>query len=161
MHTSPPVIREYGAGDRAAVIKLLAGSDPWTRLGYGAADWARLFQAVHSDQGRQGYVAEWAGAVSAVALVRPRFLLGDYLELLAVAPAVRGQGLGAALLAHLETIVFARTRNFFVCVSDFNEGARRFYARQGYQEIGPIPNLLVNGSAELLLRKTLGPSREK
>jgi len=160
LRNPPPVIRDYAEGDRAAVIALLAGSDPWTRLGYGAKDWDRLFLAVQADQGRQAYVADLDGAVSAVALIRPRFLLGDYLELLAVAPAACGRGLGAALLTHLEGIVFARTRNFFVCVSDFNEGARRFYARQGYTEIGPIPNLLVNGSAELLLRKTLGPARE-
>lgn len=160
MGRAQPVIREYGPGDRAAVSKLLAGSEPWMRLGYGAADWDRLFQVVHSDRDRQGYVASCDGAVSAIALVRPKFLLGDYLELLAVAPAARGQGVGAALLAFVETIVFARTRNLFVCVSDFNEDARRFYARQGYHEIGPIPNLLINGSAELLLRKTRGPARE-
>jgi ribosomal protein S18 acetylase RimI-like enzyme len=64
------------------------------------------------------------------------------------------------LLAHVETLVFARVNNLFACVSDFNDQGRRFYKKQGYQEIGPMPNFLVSGSAEILLRKTIGPARE-
>src|SRR5262249_8546467 len=99
------------------------------------------------------------GRVAGVALVRPRFLAGDYLELFAVAADARGRGLGAALLAHLEAVVFARARNFFVCVSDFNDGARRFYARAGYVQVGGVPGLLIRGGTELLLRKSIGPVR--
>ena len=46
-----------------------------------------------------------------------------------------------------------------VCVSDFNHAARRFYARSGYQQVGTLGDLLVAGSAELLLRKTIDASR--
>jgi hypothetical protein len=65
------------------------------------------------------------------------------------------------LLAHVEAVVFARGKNLFACVSDFNDQGRKFYAKLGYQEIGPMPNLLIPGSAEILLRKTSGPAREK
>jgi GNAT superfamily N-acetyltransferase len=98
------------------------------------------------------------GDVAGLALVRPRFLGGDYLELFAVAAAARGQGLGAALLTHLETVVFARARNFFVA-SRTSTTARRF-ARHGYAHVGTLPDLLVRGSAELLLRKSSGPVRD-
>ena len=37
--------------------------------------------------------------------------------------------------------------------------ARDFYRKQGFQEIGPMPNFLIPGSAEILLRKTAGPAR--
>jgi ribosomal protein S18 acetylase RimI-like enzyme len=137
---------------------MLADSDPWKRLGYSASEWERIFHLPF--QGREGFVIEAAGTAAGVALLRPRFLLGDYLELLAVSPKEQGRGLGGTLLAHLEDLVFARVRNLFVCVSDFNQDARRFYARHGYQEIGPIPNLLIPGSAEILLRKTMGPARQ-
>ena len=150
------VIRPFTAQDRPAVIALL-DSDPWRRLGYDAADWNRLLATPLA--GREAVVMVADGAVSGLALVRRNFLAGDYLELFAVAAAVRGRGLGAALLTHLETMVFARARNFFVCVSDFNEGARRFYARHGYAHVGTLPDLLVRGSAELLLRKSAGPIR--
>jgi len=150
------VIRPFTAEDRPAVIALL-DSDPWRRLGYAAADWNRLLTTPL--EGREGLVLVADGAVSGLALVRRNFLAGDYLELFAVAAGVRGRGLGAVLLGHLESMVFARARNFFVCVSDFNEGARRFYTRHGYAHVGTLPDLLVRGSAELLLRKSAGPVR--
>src|SRR5262245_38292645 len=151
-------IRPYQAADRDSVIALL-DSDPWRRLGYTEADWTRLLTVPL--EGREGWIAVRDATPSGFALVRPRFLAGDYLELFAVAGAARGHGLGAALLAHVEAIAFGRGRNFFVCVSDFNDGARRFYARQGYEQVGTLPDLLVRGSAELLLRKTVGPARDR
>ncbi|MFM2129151.1 MAG: hypothetical protein RL477_697, partial [Pseudomonadota bacterium] len=60
---------------------------------------------------------------------------------------------------HVERAVFARTKNLFACVSDFNTTARGFYRHHGFQEIGPMPDFLIPGSAEMLLRKTAGPAR--
>lgn len=144
--------------DRAAVIALLAGSDPWKRLGYAADFWERVFTPL--PQGRDSVVLQRGGRVAGIALVRQKFLFGDYLELLAIAPALTGQGFGPLLLAHIESLVFGRGKNLFACVSDFNTGARRFYLRHGFVEVGPLPDLLVPGSAEILLRKTIGPVRK-
>jgi ribosomal protein S18 acetylase RimI-like enzyme len=99
--------------------------------------------------------------VAGIAVVRQKFILGDYLELLGVADWAKGKGLGRRMLAHVEAAVFARAKNLFACVSDFNDQARHFYKKHGYQEIGPMPNFLIPGSAEILLRKTSGPAREK
>jgi GNAT superfamily N-acetyltransferase len=150
------VIRPFQATDRDPAVALL-DSDPWRRLGYTAADWTGLLATPLQE--REGFVAVTGDGVAGLALVRPRFLAGDYLELLAIAAPARGRGVGAALLGHVESVVFARARNLFVCVSDFNHGARRFYARHGYARIGSVPELLIPGSAELLLRKTSGPVR--
>jgi len=150
-------IRPYKAEDRAAIVSMLVGSEPWTKLGYTDADWKKLLDPL--PQGREGHVIEANGAVAGFALVRLNFLLGDYLELLALAPAARGGGLGSALVGHVEDVVFARAKNLFVCVSDFNTEARKFYMKNGYHEVGPMPGLLISGSAEILLRKTVGPSR--
>ena len=38
-----PFVRPMMAKDRAAVIELLADSDPWKRLGYHAKDWEGYF----------------------------------------------------------------------------------------------------------------------
>lgn len=153
-----PIMRSMTADDRAAVIELLAGSDPWKRLGYQTTDWDSYFTPL--PPGRDSYVVEQDSRVAGIAVVRQKFLLGDYLELFGVADRARGTGLGGRLLAHVETLVFARVNNLFACVSDFNDQGRRFYKKQGYQEIGPMPNFLVSGSAEILLRKTIGPARE-
>src|SRR5262245_50479079 len=111
-------------------------------------------------QGREAWVATVETEVCGLAVVRSPFRAGDYLELFAVAEAARGRGVGATLLRHVEAVAFARARNLFVCVSDFNDRARRFYARHGYAHVGALPDLLVRGSAELLLRKTAGPVRD-
>jgi [ribosomal protein S18]-alanine N-acetyltransferase len=150
-------IRPMESKDRDAVVRLLSETDPWKRLGYTQEDWLRIF--CPTPQGRETFVIDTEGTVVAIAIVRQKFLLGDYLELLGVADWARGKGIGKELLAHIELIVFGRTTNLFACVSDFNSGARNFYKKQGYQEIGPMPNFLIPGSAEILLRKTAGPAR--
>src|SRR5688572_17632729 len=154
---SSPIVRPMKAEDRAAVIELLANSDPWRQLGYQSKDWDSYFTPL--PEGRDSYVADQNGRVAAIAVVRQKFLLGDYLELFGVAEWARSKGLGRRLLAHVEAAVFVRAKNLFVCVSDFNDQGRKFYGKQGYQEVGPMPNLLMPGSAEILLRKTSGPAR--
>jgi [ribosomal protein S18]-alanine N-acetyltransferase len=155
---SQPVIRAMQADDREAVVHLLGESDPWKTLGYSKDDWNRIF--CPTPQGRDCYVALLTGQVAGVAIIKQKFLLGDYLELLGVADCARKQGVGGRLLEYVERLVFDRTKNLFACVSDFNESARAFYKKHGYLEIGPMPNFLIPGSAELLLRKTAGPARE-
>lgn len=152
-----PTIRPMRPEDRTAVVQLLGASDPWMALGYTADDWNRIFCPI--PQGRDSYVVEIDGRVASIAIVRQKFLAGDYLELLGVADWARKQGIGVRLLNHIEQLVFARAKNLFACVSDFNEPARAFYKKQGYQEIGPMPNFLIPGSSEILLRKTAGSTR--
>jgi ribosomal-protein-alanine N-acetyltransferase len=152
-----PMIRDMSPDDREAIVHFLVDSDPWKTLGYTQTDWTRIFCPL--PQGRDSYVAALDGRVAGIAIVRQQFLLGDYLELLGVAEWARNKGVATRLLRHVEELVFGRTKNLFACVSDFNRLARDFYHKQGYQEIGAMPNFLIPGSAEILLRKTTGPSR--
>jgi [ribosomal protein S18]-alanine N-acetyltransferase len=154
-----PSVRSYAAGDQATIVAMLSGQDPWQRLGYTPSDWHRVLD--HPLRGREGWVIEESGSAAGIAVLRTNFLVGDYLELFAIAATARGRGLGTALLAAVEKMVFARAPNLFVCVSDFNHQARRFYARNGYQQVGALADLLVAGSSELLLRKTTGPARPR
>lgn len=154
---TPASIRRLEQRDVRALVALLASSEPWLTLGYTAADWRRLLGGPLAN--RDAWVIDADGRAHGIAIVRRGFLAGDYLELLAVDASARGRGVGARLLAHCEADVFARTRNVFVCVSDFNADARRFYRRQGYVQVGRLDDLLIAGSAEILLRKTTGPRR--
>lgn len=147
-------VRRFRRGDARMVIGWLVDRDPWKRLGYGRATWTRLLAGPL--RGRDAWMLIDHGSAAAFALVRRGFLLGDYLELLVVAPGRERTGAGRALLDAVERLVFGRARNFFVCVSDFNGRARAFYRRLGYRRVGTLPDLLIPGSAELLLRKTSG-----
>jgi hypothetical protein len=99
--------------DRTAVIELLAGSDPWKRLGYQAKDWDNYFTPL--PEGRDSYIVDQNGRVAGIAVVRQKFLLGDYVELLGVADWAKGKGMGKRLLTHIEAAVFARAKNLFAC----------------------------------------------
>lgn len=140
---------------------MLSLSEPWRTLGYTTQDWDKLFAIIEAGEPRQSYVIEGDGQPGGLAVVRQQFLFGDYLELLAISPAQRGRGLGRLLLTHVEEQTFARAKNLFACVSDFNTDARRFYERQGYAEVGRLENFLVAGRDEILLRKTIGPARAR
>jgi ribosomal protein S18 acetylase RimI-like enzyme len=61
---------------------------------------------------------------------------------------------------HAEARVFADHPNLFICVSDFNAGARRFYERLGYAAVGELKDYLVRGHSEILLRKSISPLME-
>jgi ribosomal protein S18 acetylase RimI-like enzyme len=152
-------VRAYHAEDFGAVVAMLVDRDPWRRLGYAVADWQGLLTVPLA--GREGWVIERSGAPAGFALVRLGFLLGDYLELFVIARNAARSGLGRELLIAVERAVFARARNLFVCVSDFNTAARDFYESQGYQDVGGLSDLLIAGSTERLLRKTVGPARAR
>jgi len=83
------------------------------------------------------------------------FGLGGYLRLLAVAPESTGEGVGAALLAAFEAETARSSRHAFLLVSDFNEGAHRFYERHGYARVGAVPGLVLPDVAESIYWKRL------
>jgi ribosomal protein S18 acetylase RimI-like enzyme len=84
-----------------------------------------------------------------------------YVNVLAGYPQWRGQGFGAALLQHAETL--ARTagvkNGMSVIVADNNAGARRLYERAGYREVAKRPMVKESwasaSSAWVLLTKQL------
>jgi GNAT superfamily N-acetyltransferase len=86
--------------------------------------------------------------------------LGGYLRLMAVLPGAQARGVGAALLAAFEAEVAAASAHGFLLCSDFNEPARRFYERHGWQRCGALPGLVLPDVAELIYWKRLRPAPE-
>lgn len=81
--------------------------------------------------------------------------MGGCLRFLAVAPGREGRGVGTALLAAFERAVAEWSGHAFLLVGDFNDGARRFYARHGYAEVGRLPALVEPDIDELLFWRRL------
>jgi ribosomal-protein-alanine N-acetyltransferase len=142
--------------DLADCRRLVLGREPWLTLGYGDAEVEAIVRSSAADN---LIVARDGDRVVGFALSVSGVLLGEYLKLLAVEPDRRGAGIGRRLMDELERRAFARWPNVYLCVSDFNTGARAFYRRIGYEEVGPLPDLLLPGRAEILMRKTAGAWR--
>ena len=152
--TDPLTIRLVGSvTEREACARLMTESEPWVTLG-------RDFEtalALVSDPTREAYWIEHAGAWAGFLLLYLQGPFRGYIQTVCLAREVQGRGLGSAVLRWAEERIFRESPNVFLCVSDFNTGALRLYRRLGYELIGALPDFLIAGSAELLLRKSRGP----
>ena len=136
-----------------AIGRVLADMDPWVTLGYAAETLARGLALPHPDLIR--YIAVLDGETLGLATIRYPWLRGAYIELFAVLPQAQGEGVGDALLSHVEATYRGRTGNLWLLVSGFNARARRFYERNGFGPVGTIADLVVPGEDEVLMRKRL------
>ncbi len=146
------LIREATAADRDWAAELMAGSDPWLRLG------ATLSSLRHMcfDPRYEVWVAVRDGSRLGVAVLQDKGLAGSpYLKSIAVAPDVRGHGVGSALLDFAEARWRGEARWFFLCVSSFNHRARGLYEGRGYEVVGELPDQVVEGASETLMRKRI------
>ena len=134
-------------------VDLLLGSEPWITLKLrrdaalaSFADPEKEIACVRDAKGVAGFAI----------LDMRRGLLHGYIQILCVRPDCRGQGIGTALLRWAEERIFRDSPNVFICVSSFNDGARRLYARLGFSQVATFTEMLVPGHDEYLLRKTRG-----
>jgi ribosomal protein S18 acetylase RimI-like enzyme len=149
-----PRIQPLESCEAPELAAALADLDPWRTLGYSSAALTRYF--TRPDPALYRYALGVRRGTSGVLCVRHPWLLGPYLEFLAILPAHQHRGLGQKALRWLEEHPEWRPRNVWVTVSDFNERARAFYRGAGYCEVVALPDLVAPGRAEILLRKEIG-----
>ena len=160
MKTLPPLgrvaIRPLADDAEAELCaRMMEFSEPWMSLGTG---YRTLFDLMRNPS-RERYVASLDNRIAGFVVINMSGTLAGYIQTICVAPGNRASGIGRLLMAHAETRIFRDTPNVFLMVSDFNAAARRFYERLGYRTIGEIPEYLVAGRSEILMRKTRGPIR--
>jgi GNAT superfamily N-acetyltransferase len=133
---------------------IFAAMEPWSLYPYPAAALASYLAACETGAPRYGVYLD--GEIAGVLGLRLDWLRGPYVQFLGVLPSFQGQGLGAILLGFVERrAAAAGERNIFVCASDFNCGAIRFYERCGFTAVATLDGLVRPGRAEVLLRKRL------
>jgi ribosomal protein S18 acetylase RimI-like enzyme len=137
--------------------RLVLASEPWVTLGYDEGDVQAIVRSAATDN---LLLARAGGRVVGFALSASGILLGEYLKILVVDPACRAHGIGRRLMEALEERAFRRWPNVYLCASDFNTAARTFYRRLGYEEVGALRDLLLPGSDEILMRKTIAAWRQ-
>ena len=145
-------VQPLRAQDASQCAQFMTSSEPWITL-HVPVDAA---EAVLTDPLREVYALRDAEGVAGFIVLDMRGLLGGYIQTVCVRPDCRGQGLGSLLIQWAENRIFRQSPNVFICVSSFNEGARRLYERLGFESVGVLRNLVVSGHDEILLRKTRG-----
>ena len=147
-------IRPIGTREEAeACARMMAGTEPWITL---RRDFDACLRVV-LDETRERYVACEGDRLAGLLVLSLKGAFVGYIQTVCAAPEYRGKGVGTALVTFAEERIFRDHRNVFICVSDFNPGARRLYERLGYRLIGELVDYVVAGRSELLLRKTRGP----
>jgi len=139
--------------DAHACARLMAASEPWITLG-------RSYKAslgIIQDPTREVYLARDETGLAGFLILCLTGAFVGYIQTICIDPARRGQGLGSRLVEFAEERILRISPNVFMCVSSFNQGARRLYERLGYTVVGELTDYIVRGHSELLLRKTVGP----
>ena len=148
-------LRPLEEADVEACANMMLASDPWITLGTSR----ETLLAMLRNPDRVRVAAVQGDAIAGCIVVSTTPPLPGYVQVVCVAPGERGNGVGKLLMAHVEERIFATAPNVFLFVSDFNAAARAFYERLGYRKVGELPDYLVAGRSELLMRKTRGPIR--
>ncbi len=136
-----------------ACARMMAGTEPWITL---RRDYEACLR-VMLDETRERYVAYRGDRLAGLLILNVKGAFVGYIQTVCAAEELRGTGVGTALVAFAEERIFRDFRNCFICVSDFNHGARRLYERLGFRLVGELTDYVVAGHSELLLRKSIGP----
>lgn len=131
-----------------------AAIDPWRRYGITAEQLTATFAATSGSTFR--YQALVGDEPAGVMIIVHPWLIGPYLQFIAVLPAYQSQGVGRTLLDWFENRARASgQRNVWLCVTGFNDRAAAIYRASGWQQAAVLPDLVTTGIDENLLRKRL------
>lgn len=135
--------------------QMMVATEPWKVIG------RTLPEAIHNFDSKQHscYTLKVNGRIEGfLVLILNGLLGGGFIKSIMVSGNLQGRGLGGQLLDFAEQEIFKKFANAYICVSSFNDGAKRLYLKRGFKVIANLERLIVAEHDELLLRKTLGPT---
>lgn len=155
-------IRPAAVADVPLILSLIRELAQYEKLAHEVvADEHKLRATLFADRPyAEAVIAEQEGAGVGFALFFPNYSTflaqpGIYLEDLFVRPAVRGQGIGKALLQHIARIAVQRgCGRFEWAVLDWNTPALKFYASLGAQ---PKADWIIHRVSGAALQKLAAP----
>jgi diamine N-acetyltransferase len=139
------------AADRLGAA--IAGIGPWAH--YAIAGTALAEALKSTGAATASYEIACAGESAGAVTIRPAWLVGPYLQMLAVLPDFQGQGIGSRVIAWFEAEARLKGRSAWLCVSAFNPAAQRLYQAHGFELVATLGDLVRDGDDELLMRKRL------
>jgi len=144
--------RIHGAHEADLCARFMAASEPWLTLRRTVETSLRML----NDPRREVYVAVVRGEVAGFLVLQMEGAFVGYIQTLGVLPPWQNRGIGSRLVRFAEERIFSESPNAFICVSSFNQRARRLYERLGYEVVGELKDYIVVGHSEILLRKSVG-----
>jgi ribosomal protein S18 acetylase RimI-like enzyme len=150
------IIRSMAGADTPVCAALVCNSSIGDRYGFTLPTLTeKLILAL--DSGGELFVAEIDSEIAGFSWIDPRgaFSSAPYLRLIAVDENFRGNGVGSVLMHEFEMRTIDVGRDYFLLVSDFNEGAIRFYEQHGYKKRGELPDFAKQGITEIIMVKSL------
>jgi diamine N-acetyltransferase len=156
--TLSPMTRDAAAALGAAT----ATFGPWLQYGLSPAAMTRAFvstdaeEKMHPSETAARYAVSCGSELAGGMVIRDPWLVGPYLQTLAVLPVYQGSGVGGQLLTWFERRARqTKQRNIWLCVSGFNVSAQRFYMAHGWQRVADLDGLIRDDVTEWLMRKRL------
>jgi ribosomal protein S18 acetylase RimI-like enzyme len=145
-------IQLAGIEDVEWSARLMVSADPWIRLGI-------PFEKCRKNCGDPEFnlfIARLANKRCAMILLDPRGVAGSpYIKSIAVDEGFRNRGIGTELIAFAEQLYREDHSYIFLCVSSFNNRARKLYERLGYRVMGEFDDYIVKGESEILMCRRL------
>lgn len=153
MKMEPEIQLTKNQDDIRECALMMSRTDPWITLGL---DYDACLDAFKGDF-REVYVCRSGNDIAGFAILQVCGTFSGYIQSLCINESYRGKGLGTMMLKFCEKRILKFSPNIFICVSSFNEGAKKLYLRYGFRIIGELENFVRDGFSEILMRKTVGP----
>jgi ribosomal protein S18 acetylase RimI-like enzyme len=138
-----------GPAEAAVCARMMIATEPWITL---RGTFERAY-ALLTDPAREVYVRAERGEVQGFIVLSLTGPFVGYIQVVCVAEAARGKGVGSELLAFAERRIAPLSPTVFLCVSSFNPRSRALYERLGYQQVGELPDYVERGYSEILMWK--------
>lgn len=133
--------------------EIMASTDPWLKLGMDPEICLSAFEGNH----REVYIADYEGELAGFVIIQVTGTFTGYIQSICIIEKYRGRGIGTVLMDYCEKRILEFSPNIFICVSVFNQRAKKLYESMGYKVIGELESFLREGFTEILMRKTFGP----
>lgn len=153
MKNEPDIQLVKNQHDIRLCARMMAQTDPWITLGF---DYNTCLDAFKGEF-REVYVCRAGLEIAGFVILQVCGTFSGYIQTLCIAEKYRGKGLGTRMLEFSEKRILKFSPNVFICVSSFNEGAKKLYLRYGFRIVGELENFVREGFSEILMRKTAGP----
>lgn len=123
---------------------LMSSCEPWVTLKRSYDDSLKTFL----DRSNETYIVKTQESIIGFITVNCQGSLTPYIRSVALLPEYRNKGIGTHLIKSVEKIYSPVSRNIFICVSSFNEKAKKLYLYLGYKIVGELENYIITGQSD-------------